>query len=172
MAKSRTDTKKRGSQNRQALYIKSRTVNTYPWPRSDTPVSIGDAMAAVTLGHAPTLARYLRQVGYHGEEICPLIPIMMSEQLDPMFLDPSSMPPPPYVRTSLKLVFVKKNRGRQRNIKYNLLAIGTSIAGALGTPPNLEAAIAQVRQDARISRATAFRAWKTYKSAHGLDWEE
>jgi hypothetical protein len=149
--------------------IESPTVYTYPWPSADEPVSIDDAMAAMSLGHAPTIARYLRKGDEDDGGISPLVPLIIAELLDPTD-HPSSSPLPDYLHTKLKLVFIRKRRGRHHSIKYDLTAIGELIGSALGNPPNLEAAVATVRQQTGIGRATAFRAWQHYKKQHALDW--
>jgi hypothetical protein len=158
MAKKRTVKTKSAPNEGQALYVQDYTVETYPWPRSDEPVSLRSAAAAISLGHGPIIARYLRET----KRINPLIIHCLAEQLDPR--PKARLGEPKFFLTDYKIVFVKKPRGRRHSVTYNLDAIGRAIEAALGTPPNLEAAVARIREETGISRATAFRAWKGHKN--------
>jgi hypothetical protein len=147
MTKKQNDNRTKATRRTEGLFIKPpRSVIRYHEPLPGKPLSLQDALAAIEFGHAPVLARYLREVVTPQGRINSDLAFLLASLLDN---DPEN---------EFRLDFVAKKRGGRKS-GYNLTLISELIDAALGDPPNVEAAIAAVMQDTGISRATAFRAW-------------
>jgi hypothetical protein len=149
-----------------------------------------DGFAALALGNSKILARYLRESS--NQPHYTLLTKLLADVLDrssAVLLGRSST----FNQSSAsaladlwssgfevdqQLVFVRRRRGKPKSRGLNIFWIGQNIEAALGDPPKVEPAIAEFVQQTGLSRATAFRAWKSYRSkkqayekACKKDWE-
>jgi hypothetical protein len=155
----------------EGVYVAIPTLESYPWPSLSEPVSLRDAVAALTLGNAKILARYLREpedlyylsvVTYALAELLDPSPDLKGQDESPTSTSFAAALGGDCLKAELKLVFVRQRRGQPKKaLDY---WIGHMINATLGEPPNVEAAVANVMDRTGLSRATAFRAWKSYKS--------
>jgi hypothetical protein len=162
----------------EGVYVAIPTLESYPWPSLSEPVSLKDAIAALTLGNAKIIARYLREPEDHY--FLPVVTCALAELLDPSSgLEGQDESPSEALfgalggdsfTTDLKLVFVPHRRrkpepDRRRKPEPALRYwIGHMIASELGEPPNVEAAVTSVMNRTGVSRMTAYRGWRTYNS--------
>jgi hypothetical protein len=163
---SKRERKLRDKSSPEGIYVEIPTLESYPWPSLSEPVSLKDAHAALNLGNAKILARYLREP--KDPYYLPVVTYALAELLDPSSgLKGQDESPNDALfgalggdsfTTDLKLV-----RQRQGKPKVGLdYWIGHMIDAALGEPPNVEAAVASVMDRTGVSRATAYRGWRTY----------
>jgi hypothetical protein len=154
----------------KGCYVAIPTLESYPWPSLSEPVSLKDAIAALTLGNAKIIARYLREP--KDRYFLPVVLCALAELLDPSSALKGQDESPTSAlfgalggdsfTTDLKLVFV---RHRQRKPEQALhYWIGHMIASEVDEPPNVEAAVASVMDRTGVSRATAYRGWRTYNA--------
>jgi hypothetical protein len=154
----------------EGVYVAIPTLESYPWPSLSEPVSVKDAIAALILGNAKILARYLREpddLRYYRA-----VTNVLAELLDPSSALKIQHESPTDAlfgalggdsfTTDLKLVFVRHRRRKPEQALHYW--IGHMIASELGEPPNVEAAVASVMNRTGVSRATAYRGWRTYNS--------
>lgn len=151
-------------------YVVFPTLDTYSWPSLGRSVSLKDAVAAMALGNAQILARYLRESEQpHRAVILTLATLLDSSPANvtdgsgtstDILYDLWSSD----FRIDWKLVFARPRRGKPKLRGLNVYWIGTRIEATLGTPPKVEAAIATLVEQTGVSRATAYRAWESYRS--------
>jgi hypothetical protein len=181
------NTKKQQEQSRppkEGAYIEFPTLRTYRWPGSDTLVSLADAFAAIVLGNAEILARYLRQPGRPDT----IIIHALADLLDPSSsncLTQNDLFDADLKKDGLvdlwddvgarkKLIFKHPKKGQPKSRTLNDSWIGRSIEAALGDAHKLEAVIADLSQETGLSRATLYRAWNSYnekKKAFDEAWD-
>jgi hypothetical protein len=186
MAETDADIYPRGS------YIEFPSSESYCWPGSETPVSLRDAFAAVVLGNARILARYLRQLGQPD----PIIIRAIADLLDPSasraegeqyhdLRECGSVRSDSLLdvfqagfkvgdqmvdlwedagcRADWKLMFARPHLGKPKSRTLNISWIGRTIEARLGDPPKVEAAVVSLIAETGLSRSTAYRAWESYQ---------
>jgi hypothetical protein len=125
------------------VYVEIPTLESYPWPSLSEPVSLKDAVAALNLGNAKIIARYLREP--KDDYFLPVVTRALAELFDPSSrLEGQDETPTEALfgalgghsfKTVLKLVFVRRKPepGRRRKPEPALSYwIGDMIASELG----------------------------------------